>query len=262
MKVAVFGLGEAGSLITSDLAKRQLTVVAFDPAEVPTPPGVKRCEDPIAAVGDAECILAVTAAADSPTALNQALAAIEPGTTYADLATATPETKRELAENAAEAGVEFVDVALMGSVPGSGFATPAFASGSGAAAYARFANANGGKVEVVEGGAGEAAARKLLRSVVTKGLTALIVESLRAGEAHGASNWLWPHIVDTISRADEALLSRLLEGTPPHLERRISEMETTAEFLSSLDVDAIMTRATFELLRTVDVDGIPTRSSS
>ncbi len=49
-RVTVFGLGEAGSLIATDLVAAGITVHGFDPAGVVTPDGVTRTESPVTKV--------------------------------------------------------------------------------------------------------------------------------------------------------------------------------------------------------------------
>jgi 3-hydroxyisobutyrate dehydrogenase-like beta-hydroxyacid dehydrogenase len=54
LKIAVFGLGEAGSLIARDLAYAGVQVMAYDPADVVTPDGVRRVHHPGEAVVDVD----------------------------------------------------------------------------------------------------------------------------------------------------------------------------------------------------------------
>ena len=100
-------------------------------------------------------------------------------------------------------------------------------------------------VEVVGSEAGQAATRKPLRSVVMKGLAQLLIEALRAAEAAG---WLaaetWDQPAAQLSEVDEALLRRLVSGTPLHARRRLDEMEATVELLDELGADATMSQAT------------------
>ncbi|GAA0820154.1 DUF1932 domain-containing protein [Streptosporangium amethystogenes subsp. fukuiense] len=77
-------------------------------------------------------------------------------------------------------------------------------------------------------GLGEAAARKLLRSIVVKGLTALMVESLRVAESQGLGRWCYDHLVDTLTGLDGAVVRGLLDGTVAHSVRRVAEMEAAA----------------------------------
>jgi 3-hydroxyisobutyrate dehydrogenase-like beta-hydroxyacid dehydrogenase len=243
-RVAVFGLGEAGARIAGDLAVAGVDVHAYDPAPVATPGGVTRHGDPDATVAGAGMVLAVTAAADAPTALAQALEAIPRGALYADLATASAGLKQRLAASAAGAGLGFVDVALMAPVPGRGLGTPALASGPAATRFVEAMTAVGMPVEHAGPEAGRAATRKLLRSVVMKGLAALVIESMQAAAAAGLAGETWRNLVTQLTAADEALLRRLVTGTAPHATRRLHEMEAAAELLAELGVDPVMTGAT------------------
>ncbi|MGH9133892.1 MAG: DUF1932 domain-containing protein, partial [Ilumatobacteraceae bacterium] len=257
MRFTVFGLGEAGSLIAAGLAAAGQTVLAFDPAEVGTPDGVERCADPRAAVARADVVLSLTASADAPTALSQALDAIPAAAIYADLSTSAAELKRRLAGVAAERDLGFADVALMAVVPGNGLRTPALASGSAAYELEAVLAPLGMPIEAVGRQAGDAATRKLLRSVVIKGLTAVLIESMHAASAAGFAEETWQNLVDQFTTADEMFLRRLVEGTGQHALRRLHEMEAAAELLADLGVEPVMTRSTVENIRRVLADGVP-----
>jgi len=251
-RVCVFGLGEAGSLIAGDLAMLpEVEVHGYDPADVATPAGVVRHDQPGAAAVGADLVLGITAAADATTALTQALDAIPRGAVYAELATASAGHQRSLAAIATQAGLGFTDVALMSPVPGTGLRTPALASGPSASAFIASMAPLGMPVEHAGNEPGLAATRKLLRSVVIKGLTALVVESMQAAEAAGLAVETWDNIVGELSAADEALVRRLVTGTGRHAPRRVHEMEAAAELLAELGVEPIMTNATVARLRGV-----------
>jgi 3-hydroxyisobutyrate dehydrogenase-like beta-hydroxyacid dehydrogenase len=243
-RICVFGLGEAGSLIAADLAAAGVEVRGYDPAPVPTPTGVTRHDDPVAAVEGVDVVLALTAAADAPTALAQALDAIPRGAVYADLSTASAGLKQRLAATADGARLGFVDVALMSTVPGTGLLTPALASGPAASAFVAAMAPLGMPVDHAGDEAGLAASRKLLRSVVMKGLAALVIESMRAAGAAGLGEETWHNLVAQLTAADEGLIRRLVTGAGPHATRRLHEMEATVELLAELGVDPVMTRST------------------
>lgn len=249
MRVVIFGLGEAGSVIASDLAASGTEVHAFDPAAVPTPHGVTRHTDPREAVEGAAVVMSITSAADSRSAMDQAWDAIDRPTIYADLATAAPGLEEELADVAAQKGVLFADVALMAPVSGRGLGTPALAAGTGAESLSDLLNPLGARLEAIGETAGQASARKLTRSVITKGLAALIIESISAAEARGDRDWMREHIDELITGLDADMVIRLIAGTEKHGLRRLEEMETAAMFLESLGVEPHMTRATVERLR-------------
>jgi 3-hydroxyisobutyrate dehydrogenase-like beta-hydroxyacid dehydrogenase len=253
--VCVFGLGEAGSLIARDLAMLPAVEVhGYDPADVATPGGVLRHDHPEAAVAGADVVLGITAAADATAALTQALDAIPRGAVYADLATASAGLQRSLATTAVGAGVGFTDVALMSPVHGTGLRTPALASGPAARAFIAIMGALGMPVEHAGDEPGMAATRKLLRSVVVKGLTALVVESMQAAEAAGLAGETWDNIAGQLTAADEEFIRRLVTGTGRHAARRVHEMEAATGLLAELGVEPIMTSATAARLRTVAAD--------
>lgn len=261
MKIGVFGLGEAGSLIATDLALAGHEVHAFDPANIPTPQGVTRHDDPMKVAGGAPLVMGVTAAADALGAMSQAWEAVAPEAIYADLATATPELERRMAGIAAASDVLFADVALMAPVLGRGLATPALASGTGAGAYAAIVNDSGGVVEAIQGEAGVASARKLTRSVVTKGLTALLVEAMEAASARGDADWMWQHLTDELTALNETFLHRLVDGTAKHGVRRVEEMRAAGALLVELGVVPTMTRATADRLARIVAEELRDASS-
>ena len=145
----------------------------------------------------------------------------------------------------------------MSIVPGNGLRTPALASGSGAAAFEAVLAPLGMPVEAVGDQAGDAATRKLLRSVVIKGLAGLLIEAMHAADAAGFAAETWQNLVDQFTAADGKFLRRMVEGTAPHAVRRLHEMEAAAELLTDLGIDPVMTRSTVESLRRVPIDGLP-----
>ena len=232
-------------------------MTGFDPADVPSPPGVRRVERAVDAVDGADVILAITAEADALEAINQALPAIQRATAYADLSTSSPALKSQLADVARSRNLDFVDVALMAMVPGNGLRTPALASGPGARRFVATFSPLGMPVEAISEVAGDAATRKLLRSVMMKGLAAVVIEAMRAGHAAGCADWLWKNLADQLTVADEATLRRLVTGTGVHALRRLHEMKASLALLDELGVDAVMTRSTVESHQQVLERGVP-----
>ena len=238
--IAVLGLGEAGGRLAADLAAAGADVRGYDPDPSAEVAGVTRVPDVQTAVSGADLVLSVNSAAVAAEAAVAALPALEDAV-YADLNTAAPALKRELA-----AVVErFADVALLGPVPATGLRTAALASGVGAQAFADALGPLGMPVEVVSARAGDAATLKLLRSVFMKGLAASAVESLAAAEAAGHREWLEDQIHEVIG---EPLLTRLVEGSHRHAVRRAEEMEAARELLVELGVEPRIASASAALL--------------
>lgn len=250
--VCVFGLGEAGGAVAADLAAEPsvAAVRGFDPDHArPTPPGVDRHDGPATAATGADLVLALTASADAGTAFDQAAETYAPGTLYADASTSSPARKLDLADRGDAIGVDVVDVALMTTVPGRGLRTPSLVSGRAADRYVATTAPWGVPVEVAGAEAGDAATRKLLRSVVMKGMAALFIEAMEAADAAGLEAETYANLADQMAAMDETWIRRLVEGTWPHATRRRHEMEASAAMLAELGVEPVMTRATVEALR-------------
>lgn len=249
MKVAVLGLGEAGSRLAADLVRAGDEVHGYDPAEVAPIEGVQLHATPREAVVGCDLVLAVTHSSRALGLATEVAGHLGPGAVYADLSTGSPGLKGALSETLTRVDARFVDVALMAPVPGRGLATPALASGPGAEFYADAINTRGGRVEVVGDRAGAAATRKLLRSVVTKGLAALLIESTTAADRAGQGSWFWTHLVEQLGSIDEPLMKRFIDGSAEHAGRRLEEMEAARDLITELGVAPLMTTATIEHLR-------------
>jgi 3-hydroxyisobutyrate dehydrogenase-like beta-hydroxyacid dehydrogenase len=233
-RVAVLGLGEAGSRLASDLVAAGVEVRGYDPDPERDVPSVSRMADPVSAVAGCDAVLSVNAAKAAVEAAEAALPALREAAIYADLNTTSPELKRELAELVAGVGARFVDVALLGPIPERGLHAPVLASGAGARAFESLFRQLGMPVSVVSEEAGDAAALKLVRSVFMKGLAAAVVESMQAADAIGGRDWLAQEIEKMIGRP---FLERALSGSRVHAVRRVDEMEAACDLLVELGVE-------------------------
>jgi 3-hydroxyisobutyrate dehydrogenase-like beta-hydroxyacid dehydrogenase len=228
MEIAVLGLGEAGGRIAADLVAAGCAVRGWDP--VCRPAGIANAASGSEAVEGADVVLSVNTAAAALAAAVAVADHLGRDALYADLNTASPKLKQELAE---ALPVQFADVALIGSVPSLGLKTPALASGAGAERFAERFRPLGMPVEVIGSRPGEAAGLKLLRSVFMKGMAAAAIESLEAARAAGAEDRLHADIAAVIG---EPLLERLRTGTRTHAARRVDEMRAAAAYLEELGI--------------------------
>jgi len=246
--IAVLGLGEAGSVIARDLTVAGAPVRGYDPAVTAAGPVLDTASEAEAA-REAQLVLSVNSAEAAVEAFKAGLPGLlaggqpRPDVLWADLNTASPGTKRQLAGLAADAGVPFADVAMMAPVPGRGLRVPMLASGTGAARYAALLRPLGAGIEVLDGPAGLAASKKLLRSVFYKGMAASIVEALEAARAAGDEPWLREHIAAELAAATTATVDRITDGTRRHAVRRAAEMAAAADMLTELGVPPLMAEA-------------------
>jgi 3-hydroxyisobutyrate dehydrogenase-like beta-hydroxyacid dehydrogenase len=251
--IALLGLGEAGSEIARDLLAAGADVRGYDP-RVTAPPGVLPRADEAAAVADADLVLSVNSAADAPVALHNALPGLRAGTVWADLNTAAPSVKRDLAAALAGRGVPVADVALLATVPGRGLRTPMLVSGDGARSYAQVMGGFGVTVDLLDGPPGAAISRKLLRSVFWKGVAAAVVEAMEGAEAAGVADWLRADIGAELDRFAADDVETFVAGSRRHARRRAAEMAAAAEQLRDLGVPSRVAEAARDQLAAL-VDG-------
>ncbi len=240
--IAVLGLGEAGSLIARDLLRAGVLVRGYDPA-VAAGEGIEETASESEAARGADLVLSVNSAKAAVDAFRAGRSGLRRDALWADLNTASPATKRQLADIAAATGVPLADVAMMAPVPGRGLRVPMLASGDGAACYAAILGPLGADIEVLDGPAGFAASKKLLRSVFYKGMAAAVVEALDAARAAGDEPWLREHIAAELAAADTTTIERIIEGTRRHAARRTAEMEAAADMLTELGVPPLIADA-------------------
>ncbi len=194
--------------------------------------------------GDVDLVISVVTGEDAVAAARMAGPVLSAGTLYADFNSITGDQTREVAAQLRDAGIDFVDVAVMGSFHAAGHRTPLLLSGPRAEDMRHFAEATGTPARVLSDGIGDASAVKILRSVLMKGIEALSVECLVAARRQG----LVDEVLDNISDVDDIGLAqfvRVLTITHlTHAERRMQEVEKAMQNLSQTGVPAMMSEAT------------------
>lgn len=247
--VAILGLGEAGSRFANDLVKRGVTVSGYDPLpRYALDPAVRLSGSNAEAAHGADIILSVNVSAVAEMVAAEVVPMLTPGQLYAEMNTASPDTKRRVADLVAPSGALAVDVAIMAPVPPRGILTPFLVSGPGAAAFAEILRPLALNIDVLTDTMGEAATRKLLRSIVYKGVAAVIGEAVAAGQSLGLEPYIREQIRSVIG-GNDALIDRFLEGSRTHALRRSHELEAVVDMLGGQQIEPVMSSATLTSLR-------------
>lgn len=170
------------------------------------------------------------------------------GQLYVDLNSAGPDTKT--AANAiVSPKATFVDVAVMGTVPGNGHKVPMLAAGDGAIQFAEEMNRFGMNITVLEGPAGKASASKMFRSIFMKGFVTLLIECVMAGRTYGIEDDVLASITETLTAGPlPGIVNGMISRCVIHAERREHEMDEVIATLKSLNIDSTMSVATKEKL--------------
>ena len=164
---------------------------------------------------------------------------------YADLNSVSPALKQtiETIITASEAG--FVEAAVMSPVPPHGHRAPMLLGGKAASAFARIMAPYGMRLDVISEKVGTAAATKMVRSIIVKGLEALMLECILAASPYEADERVFSSLAESFPGLDWQKLAHYMVGrVVVHGERRAHEMDEVAETLRSLGIEPIMAEAT------------------
>jgi len=242
MQCTVIGLGEAGRIYAQALQRQGHGVVGYDVAPTPTP-DLTRAASMAEAVEGTDAVIVMTTARASLPVAREAAPYLAPGTLYADFTSAAPTAKLAL-EQVLPAGVQGADIAILGPVIALGVTTPLMAAGPGAKRIADLLRTIGAPVEVVRGALGDAMAHKLLRSIVMKGLAAVICEAVEAGRRAGYEDWVRGQIAAELSGDGQSTIDRFITGSAKHALRRADEMAAVADYCQALGAPSHMSSAT------------------
>ena len=268
-KITFIGFGEAAQSIVTGLMETGAVAINVydirfnDPAALPK---LKEKADAIGAamftdlgeaVAGAELVVSAVVGSVAVKVAEGAAAVLKPGQVYMDINSVSPKTKREAEAAIVASGAGFVEAAVMARVPPFGHKVPMLLAGAPAAVLAAQLSGFGMKVEHVGDRVGQASVVKMLRSIMIKGVEALLMESLAAASRFDMEERILDSISETFPGLDwRETASYYLGRTVIHGARRVTEMSEVVETLKELDMEPIMAEAAgrrigwgFEVLR-------------
>lgn len=245
LKIAILGLGEAGSHFANDLVRLGVKIIGYDPNSLRKLDASIQLESSNAeAVKDADIIFSANLSSVSVEIAEELTGVLKPNQFFCEMNTSGPEKKKKIAEILKPSGVKIIDLAIMAPVPPKGIFTPLLASGEYAAEFLEKIKPLNLDLKIIENSqVGDAATRKLLRSIVYKGIAAVVCEAMEAGEVFGMEAYIRGQISSLIGGNDE-LIDRFVEGSKTHAVRRMHEMEAVIEMLETKGIEPIVTRGT------------------
>jgi len=247
--IAILGIGEAGGALARDLIAKGIQVHGWDPEPRNIPDGLNFATSNPAAASGADIILSVNWASVAVEVATEVAPVLKPNQLYADLNTAAPQLKRDLVPIIEKTGALFVDAALMDPVPPRGLGTQVYTSGNGAELFTEKMTPLGMPVTYLDKEAGNAATHKLVRSIMYKGVAAVIMECLEAAEKLDMTEYARIQMVKIIY--DEPMIDRFVNGSIKHAKRRAEEMEAVVEMLDSIGISAFTSRAAVNRLKEI-----------
>jgi 3-hydroxyisobutyrate dehydrogenase-like beta-hydroxyacid dehydrogenase len=253
--ICFIGFGEAGQAIASGLRDEGVSSLSAWDILFPVGDGEKlrhaaqaigvRCAGSAAeAVRGADMVISAVTAASSVAAAQSVKPHVSQAPFFLDINSVSPGRKQETAKLLGEAA-RYVDVAVLAPIHPARHKTPMLLAGPHAQAIAPLLAALGMCASVAGAEIGAAAAIKMVRSVMIKGIEALTLECFLAAARAGVVDEVAASMKNNYPGLDWAkIVPYNLERMASHGERRAAEMEESADTLRELGVEPLMTMAT------------------
>ncbi len=253
--IGFIGYGEVGQLLAAGLRSAGAEVAAYDVAlaspERRAHLETRAAEASVALAGSLADLLArsrlVLSAVTSDVATDaarQAAPHLSADHVYIDLNSTRPAVKQATAGIVEATGARFVEAAVMAAVPTLGMKVPMLLCGEAAQEVADELAPYGMNLEVFGGDIGSATAAKMFRSIVVKGMEALLLECALASEPYGITERVLDYVGQGYPGLDWNRLAHFLLGrTAIHGERRAHELVEVSETLRAMGIEPIMSEA-------------------
>jgi 3-hydroxyisobutyrate dehydrogenase-like beta-hydroxyacid dehydrogenase len=253
--VALIGLGEVGQILATDLAKAGINdIAAYDilfsdcgsgPARAVVP--ARKFREPGGAIAGRDLVISAVTAASDLAAAETAAPHLKPGAFFLDVNSVSPGQKLAAAAIINGAGGRYVEAAVMAPLGPKRIASPVLLGGPHAAAFLAAAAGLGFSATVASADYGRASATKMCRSVVIKGVEALLTESLLAARHYGVEVPVLASLSDLLPVGDWNRLAAYMIGRSLETgKRRAEEMREVAQTLADAGVAPLMTQACVE----------------
>jgi 3-hydroxyisobutyrate dehydrogenase len=164
---------------------------------------------------------------------------------FVDLNATSPAVKRAIAAVIAPSGADFIEAAILGAIGVAGAQSRILVCGITAARVAEELSAYGLNVGSYGHEIGRASTFKLLRSIFSKGMEALLLESLLAARRAGVGKEVWREVVETLdARPFTEVGGNWMRTHGSAHARRYHEMVQVEALLRELGVEPLLTSAT------------------
>ncbi|MGE0312471.1 MAG: DUF1932 domain-containing protein [Lautropia sp.] len=249
LKVRLVGYGEVNRILAEDLLARGVRdVAAFDiklggAAEAPLRDHARTHRVHLATshaslVADADLVISAVTASQAVPVAEACAPAIRPGAWFLDFNSASPGAKRTAGGLIDAAGARYVEGAVMTSVPPYRIATPLLLGGANASGLLPLLDSLGFAAQVASDRLGVASATKMCRSVMIKGLEAMVIESFTAARAYGVEREVLASLAETFPGIDwEKQGSYFFQRVVQHGRRRAEEMREAAQTVREVGLE-------------------------
>ncbi len=265
-RISFIGFGEAGQAIASGLRGAGIERIAAWDILFPEPAGaslkaagekmgVRMASSAGDAVRETDMVISAVTAASSVDAARSVAPHLSGRPYYLDINSVSPGRKQETA-NLLGDGARYVDVAVVAAIHPARHRTPMLISGPHAEEISPLLHELEMQLTVVGPEIGSAAAIKMIRSVMIKGIEALTLECFLAASRAGVLEEVTASLKNNYPTLDWAKIADYnLERMASHGERRAAEMEESAATLRELGLDPLMVDSTVKRQREMGAIG-------
>ena len=192
-----------------------------------------------------DLVISAVTASNTLAVAREAAKFIGAGSVFLDLNSASPATKQQAAAAIDARGASYVEAGVMTSVPPYGIRVPMLLGGAGAVSLVELLNGWGMDARAVSDQLGVASAIKMCRSVMIKGLEALVIESYTTARKYGVEAHVLPTLQETFPSIDwEQQGGYFFSRVVQHGKRRAEEMREAATTVREAGAEPSMAAAT------------------
>jgi 3-hydroxyisobutyrate dehydrogenase-like beta-hydroxyacid dehydrogenase len=255
--IGLLGFGEVGRILADDLLEtrsaglRVFDLLFSDVHSSPSRAAVSRalvnaCPSGAELAAGCDLIISVVTASQANAAARSVAGSLEPGCLYLDLNSVSPQTRRDTATTIESAGGRFIEGVVMSPIEPHRIASPMLLGGPHTAEFfERVAPLGFTGARAFADDIGTASAVKMCRSVVIKGVEALLGESLAAARHYGVETEVLDSLGNVLPITDWQGKARyMISRSLLHGERRSEEMREAAKTVDEAGIDPHMSRAT------------------
>ena len=250
LRIALIGYGEVGGIFGAAVASKSQAVSAFDirttdaMRERAAKDRVSLATSAADAVAGADLVISAVTASATRDAATSAASSMRRGAFLLDVNSASPRTKADCGALVDAAGARYVESAVMTSVPPYGVKVPMLLGGPHAEALAPTLAALGFSARVGAARLGVVSAIKMCRSVMIKGMEAIVIESLLAARRYGVEDEVIASLGETFPAIDwERQASYFWSRVVRHGKRRAEEMRESAHTVREAGLAPLMASA-------------------
>jgi 3-hydroxyisobutyrate dehydrogenase-like beta-hydroxyacid dehydrogenase len=256
-QIGLVGYGEVGRILAEDLRKEDIKVSAYDiklggSQETPLRAHAEKFGVALEAshaelAREADFIVSAVTASQAVPVAQACAPAIRKGCWFLDFNSASPGAKRRAAALIDGAGGRYVEGAVMTSVPPYRIKVPLLLGGSGARELAPLLVALGFDAKVASEELGVASAVKMCRSIMIKGMEAMVIESLTTARAYGVEDAVLASLAETFPGIEwEKQGAYFFQRVIEHGRRRAEEVREVAETVREIGLTPYSAEGTAE----------------